>query len=205
MLVDNGLDDTLSDLLMIVHQAILGKSGGRGVSEGIAEVVAHIGVHQFAARIRATDQLRRLYLAWRTGTGYDGGILKMGYGDGGFSQQQQCQQPQHQQQQPRQQDQNDARNDGSQSSKSSLNHSNNNHSNSNYSSNNNSNNSNSSRTLNSSTSPGPCTNSPPITYEDHSLCGSPLQYQPSPGPCTVCGSLMTMMERYCLTDTTYQY
>ena len=30
-----------------------------------AEVVAHLGLGQFAARIRATDQLTRLYSAWR--------------------------------------------------------------------------------------------------------------------------------------------
>ena len=190
---------------MIVHQVISGKSGGssggRGrdvyVSEGVAEVVAYIGVSQFAARIRATDQLRRLYVAWRTGTGYDeGGISKKGYGEGGaskdtpvvshsppnYSHQQQPHQQQQQQQtqaQAQAQDHNGTRKNGDPTSNNSSN--NNNHS---------------GQTLNS---PSPCAN--PLS----DTCDSPLQYQSSPGPSSVCGSLMTMMERYCLTDTPYQY
>ena len=48
----NGLDDTLGELLMIVHQA------------SVEEVVTHLGIKQYAARVRATDQLKRLYSSW---------------------------------------------------------------------------------------------------------------------------------------------
>jgi hypothetical protein len=39
-------------LLLIVHQA------------SVAEVVIHLGITQFAAKVRATDQLKRLYSTW---------------------------------------------------------------------------------------------------------------------------------------------
>jgi hypothetical protein len=39
-------------LLLIVHQA------------SIAEVVIHLGITQFAAKVRAADQLKRLYSTW---------------------------------------------------------------------------------------------------------------------------------------------
>lgn len=51
-LFTNGLDDTLYELLLIVHQA------------SVLEVVTHLGITQFAAKARATDQLKRLYLTW---------------------------------------------------------------------------------------------------------------------------------------------
>lgn len=39
-------------MLLIVHQA------------SVAEVVIHLGITQFAAKVRATDQLKRLYATW---------------------------------------------------------------------------------------------------------------------------------------------
>jgi hypothetical protein len=53
-LAENGLNNHLGDLLELVHQS------------SVQEVVDHLGVGQFAARVRATDQLRRLYKAWQT-------------------------------------------------------------------------------------------------------------------------------------------
>ena len=50
----NGLDDTLGELLLIVHKAT------------VTEVVAHLGITQYAAKVRATDQLKRLFSAWVT-------------------------------------------------------------------------------------------------------------------------------------------
>ena len=52
VLASNGLDETLGEMLEIVHQS------------SVDEVVAHIGIKQFAAKVRATNQLRRLYTAW---------------------------------------------------------------------------------------------------------------------------------------------
>jgi hypothetical protein len=51
-LASNGLDDSLGELLLIVHQS------------NVEEVVAHIGIKQYAAKVRAVDQLRRLYSSW---------------------------------------------------------------------------------------------------------------------------------------------
>ena len=48
----NGLDDTLGELLLIVHQA------------SVEEVVTHLGIKQYAAKVRAIDQLKRLYSSW---------------------------------------------------------------------------------------------------------------------------------------------
>lgn len=53
-LASNGLDDSLGELLLIVHQS------------NVEEVVAHIGIKQYAAKVRAVDQLRRLYSSWAT-------------------------------------------------------------------------------------------------------------------------------------------
>lgn len=52
ILASNGLDETLGEMLEIVHQS------------SVDEVVAHIGIKQFAGKVRATNQLRRLYTAW---------------------------------------------------------------------------------------------------------------------------------------------
>lgn len=51
-LASNGLDDSLGELLLIVHQS------------NVEEVVAHIGIKQYAAKVRAVDQLRKLYASW---------------------------------------------------------------------------------------------------------------------------------------------
>jgi hypothetical protein len=52
VLADNGLNDHLGELLELVHMS------------NIEEVVNHLGVQQFAGRVRATDQLKRLYKMW---------------------------------------------------------------------------------------------------------------------------------------------
>ena len=52
VLSSNGLDETLGAVLEIVHQS------------SVEDVVAHIGIKQFAAKVRATNQLKRLYTAW---------------------------------------------------------------------------------------------------------------------------------------------
>ena len=54
VLSSNGLDETLGAVLEIVHQS------------SVDDVVAHIGIKQFAAKVRATNQLKRLYTAWVT-------------------------------------------------------------------------------------------------------------------------------------------
>lgn len=46
------MDETLGAVLEIVHQS------------SVEDVVAHIGIKQFAAKVRATNQLKRLYTAW---------------------------------------------------------------------------------------------------------------------------------------------
>jgi hypothetical protein len=51
-LSNNGLDDSLGELLLVVHQA------------SVDEVVSHLGILQFAAKVRATAQLKRLYSVW---------------------------------------------------------------------------------------------------------------------------------------------
>ena len=53
VLAENGLDNTLGDLLQLIHQS------------SVAEVVLHLGLNQFAGRVRATDQLKSLYYKWK--------------------------------------------------------------------------------------------------------------------------------------------
>jgi hypothetical protein len=49
----NGLDHTLGDLLSVVHQS------------SVKEVVEHLGVTQFAAKVRVVHQLQTLYEKWK--------------------------------------------------------------------------------------------------------------------------------------------
>ena len=180
---------------MIVHQVISGKSGGKssgrgrggggdvseGIVEGIAEVVAHLGVYQFAVKIRATDQLRRLYMAWRAGVGYDErGISNKGMDGGVLKDTPIVSQRLHSQSQPQQQtkpDQNGTKHDADPSNNSNNNSSNSNHSN---------------PTLTST-----------CAYPSIDTFDTSIPHHLSPGTSSVCGSLMTMMERYCLNDTPY--
>ena len=67
VLAHNGLDEALGELLLIVHQA----------PGGVAEVVQYLGLEQFAARVRATDQLKRLYQAWLGASGVSGMVTDL--------------------------------------------------------------------------------------------------------------------------------
>lgn len=51
-LADNGLDDSLGELLLIVHMS------------SVEDVVAHLGIDQYAAKVRAINQLKNLYAVW---------------------------------------------------------------------------------------------------------------------------------------------